>query len=362
MTHNRPESETHERAPLDVPDAWRRSAAQIAGHAWRTVLVLGATDRGKSTYCQFLTRALCGAGTRVAFVDADIGQKDIGPPATVSLGFADGIEARGAGQGWPGCAFADSAAGLPAARLAGLYFVGHVNPVAHFLTIVIGTQRMAAAAADAPFVLVDTVGLVHGSGRALLGFLIESLEPDVIVALERDGELESVLKAHRHRRIVRLPVSDRAVAKSARTRRALRERAFRTHFAGAQDLEFPVDQLVFQRWSLFNGVPVADARFLYAEATVDGIVGVSVHGAAQHHRRLTVLPAGFERDLLCGIGDHAGKLQGLGIINRIDFRLGTISLFTAVPQRRVHVVQPGDMHLARDGRELRRERLVRASH
>jgi polynucleotide 5'-hydroxyl-kinase GRC3/NOL9 len=341
MPHAKPDPDARAAAPPEIPAAWRRSAAQIARHRWRTVLVLGATDRGKSTYCHFLARELCGAGKQVAFVDADIGQKDIGPPATVSLGRAS------------------SPAGLSAARLEAFYFVGHVNPVAHFLTIVIGTQRMVLAAADAPFVIVDTVGLIHGSGRALLGYQIEALEPDVIVALERDDELESVLRAQRHRRILRLPVSARAVAKSARARRALRERAFRAHFAGAQDLEFPLDALVFRRWSLLNGTPVRDARFLYAETTANGVIGVSEHSAPQHQRGLTVLPAGFERDLLCGVGDRANRMQGLGIINGIDFRRRTVSLFTAVPRRRVRVVQPGDMHLARDGRELRREHAVR---
>lgn len=52
------------------------------------MLVLGGTERGKSSYCHFLVQQLCGASARVAFVDADIGQKDVGPPATVSLGFA----------------------------------------------------------------------------------------------------------------------------------------------------------------------------------------------------------------------------------------------------------------------------------
>lgn len=341
MQNVKPEPQARASASPDIPAAWQRSAVQIARRRWRTVLVLGAADRGKSTYCHFLARELCRAGQAVAFVDADIGQKDIGPPATVSLGRAG------------------SAAGLSGARLEAFYFVGHVNPVAHFLTIVIGTQRMVLAAADAPFVIVDTVGLIHGAGRALLGYEIEALDPDAIVALERGDELESLLRAHRHRRILRLPVSERAVAKSARARRALRARAFRAHFAGAQDLELPLDDLVFQRWSLLNGTPLRDARFLYAERSADGVIGVNEHGAAQHQRGLTVLPAGFERDLLCGIGDRAGRMQGLGIINRIDFRRRTVSVFTAVPRRRVRVVQPGDMHLARDGHELRREHVIR---
>jgi len=102
-----------------------------------------------------------------------------------------------------------------------------------------------------------------------------------------------------------------------------------------------------------------DFQGLYAEADADGIVRVSEHGGPQRHRGLTVVPAGFERDLLCGIGDHAGAVQGLGIINGIDFRRRTVSLFTAVPERFVRVVQTGDMYLARDGFELRHERLGR---
>lgn len=149
------------------------------------------------------------------------------------------------------------------------------------------------------------------------------------------------------------------MAKSARARRTLRAQAFGAHFASAHDLELPLDELVSQRWSLLNRTPLRDARFLYAESSPDGVIGVSEQNAAQHQRGLTVLPAGFERDLLCGIGDRAGTMQGLGIINRSDFRRGTVSLFTAVPRRRARVVQPGDMHLARDGHELRREHVLR---
>ncbi|MDA8254075.1 MAG: Clp1/GlmU family protein, partial [Betaproteobacteria bacterium] len=66
--------------PLHIPVAWQHSAARILAKNWRRVLVVGAADRGKSIYCNFLVNALLREGRTASFVDADIGQKDVGPP------------------------------------------------------------------------------------------------------------------------------------------------------------------------------------------------------------------------------------------------------------------------------------------
>ncbi len=76
----------------------------------RRILVLGESDRGKSSFCALLTRELFERGQSVGYLDADIGQKDIGPPATISLGLF--------GQG----------RGLGRADLIGMYFVGAISP------------------------------------------------------------------------------------------------------------------------------------------------------------------------------------------------------------------------------------------
>ena len=78
---------------LDIPPAWDWSADQIVQHRWRKILVLGGVDRGKSTYCRFLTRRCLETGQRVAVVDTDVGQKDIGPPATLTLGYPEVAQA-----------------------------------------------------------------------------------------------------------------------------------------------------------------------------------------------------------------------------------------------------------------------------
>ncbi|GEM_PF-4593466 len=43
------------------------------------------------TFCAFVASYCAERGVRTAVVDADVGQSDIGPPGTVSLGSVDGI-------------------------------------------------------------------------------------------------------------------------------------------------------------------------------------------------------------------------------------------------------------------------------
>jgi polynucleotide 5'-kinase involved in rRNA processing len=65
---------------------------------------------------------------------------------------------------------------------------------------------------------------------------------------------------------------------------------------------------------------------------------------------LRIIPAHFADQLLCGLADRHGDCLGLGLIEHIDFRLGELSLLSPVPQRRIRMLQFGDLHLSRDGR------------
>jgi polynucleotide 5'-hydroxyl-kinase GRC3/NOL9 len=50
-----------------------------------TVLVLGASDSGKSTLARYLIEGFLANGLRAAFVDSDIGQSSLGLPGTISM-------------------------------------------------------------------------------------------------------------------------------------------------------------------------------------------------------------------------------------------------------------------------------------
>ena len=65
-----------------------------------------------------------------------------------------------------------------------------------------------------------------------------------------------------------------------------------------------------------------------AERSCEGFLIVGAPVAPPPDSKL--LPAGFERNLLCGIADATGRCLGLGIIERIDFASRTIALTTVV--------------------------------
>jgi polynucleotide 5'-hydroxyl-kinase GRC3/NOL9 len=318
-------------AKLHVPPDWEAAAAEVLERGLRTVLVIGRSSVGKSSFCRYLAGFLLAQQAEVAFVDADIGQSSLGPPATVTLGYLT-----------PSLDFS-------AAPVASYYFVGSAGPMGRFLPLVIGTASLAREA-RAAFVIIDTTGLVNESGRVLKNYKIEAVRPDVIVAVERANELASIRMANRHVPIMSLKPSRKAHGKDDHDRIEVRRLAYARHFAGASLLELPLDPLVFQRTLLFGGKLTELDGAIYAERSAEGLVIVGMPTAPPPGSK--VLPSGFERNLLCGIADAAGRCLGLGIIERIDFTRRMISLTTPVERGKVSIVQFGDVYVTPQGGEL----------
>lgn len=319
---------------LHIPQAWRETGRMVLGEGLRTILVIGAADRGKSTFCGYLIRLLVEAGHRVAFVDADIGQKDIGPPAAITMGYSDGDPT------------------LRAITPAAYYFVGSTSPVGRMLPLVVGTAHLARAAA-APFVIVDTTGYIEGGGRILKGYKIEAVQPDLIVGIERKLELEPILKPYSAFRTVRVQPSRKAHPKDSWYRYLVRKRAFARYFANARSFGIDLDDLAFQRSLLFTGEPIAVDGALYAERTADGIVAVT-EGRPVGTEPVKILRPGFEQNLLCGLAGEHNECLGLAVLKAIDFERRTVAMHSPVPRDTVRVLQFGDLYIDLEGRELGR--------
>jgi polynucleotide 5'-hydroxyl-kinase GRC3/NOL9 len=275
------------------------------------------------------------SGFKTAIVDADVGQKDIGPPAAITLGYPD--------------LFLDSVSIKPAA----FYFVGSVSPAGHFLPMVVGAGLMVEAAASS-FVIINTTGLIRGPGTVLKSYKIEAVRPDVIIGIGRRRDLSFMMRGCRNYNTIRISSSPKAASKTPEDRRVLRERAFRRYFEPSTEVTIEIDKAVFQRSLLFTGEPMKSHDLIHCERTSEGVLAVS-EMPDQHREGMRIITAGFERNLICGLADRRNRCQGLGIIKEIDFSERTITLRTPVPAREVRVIQFGDFYLGLDGAELGRK-------
>jgi polynucleotide 5'-hydroxyl-kinase GRC3/NOL9 len=200
------------------------------------LLVIGAPNSGKSTFAGWLHGELARAGRRVALLDGDVGQNELGPPTALTLAMPELFH----------------------------WFVGDVSPRGRMLPLVVGAGRLARRAleAGAEAVVVDTTGLVqaiHG-GVALKHALVDQLQPETLLALRRGDELEEILDPLRklpRPRVIELPVCQAVRRRETPERQEHRARAFRRYFDGAG-----VVRLSLSKRAVFGGRAFAPRRLL----------------------------------------------------------------------------------------------------
>ena len=205
-------------AQVDEHEALVKKA--VAEHS--VVALVGGLDSGKTTLSRQMMREALGAGRIPAYLDADLGQKSVGPPTTVGLKLIRSEE------------------DLDPTRMVladACYFVGAISPQGNLLPVVTGVARLLerARADGADFVVLDTSGLISGVyGQLLKYHEFELARPDLVVGLQRGEELEPLLGIVQRflpGEVVTLGVPAGVVPASVEQRAARREEAMRSYFA-----------------------------------------------------------------------------------------------------------------------------------
>ncbi|MBM4289433.1 MAG: hypothetical protein FJ135_15035 [Deltaproteobacteria bacterium] len=348
---------------IDLPPGWEETATRIlAAHG--VVMVLGGPDSGKSTFCRYILALAQQTATRMALIDGDLGQSHLGPPATLGLNF---YPPHGP----------DDFGLIPDTW----YFIGQTSPPGKMLELVVGLRRLAVSARSRDYrrLIVNTSGFVSGPAAQRLKLAkIETLEPRLVIGLQRQGELEPLLRplrALRGSEVLTLPVSHRAQAKLYGQRRLYRQERFAAYFAAAHPQALPLTRVSWLGFPFGQGKPwplkqmvrleeLLEVPVLHAERTHRGallLTGQRPAGElAQAARELGVEAISwvawpYLEQRLVGLLNDDLLCLGLGLLLPSPWERREIILLTPLSSHLVSQVRfcrLGKIRLDPDGREL----------
>jgi polynucleotide 5'-hydroxyl-kinase GRC3/NOL9 len=349
---------------LQIHEEWIPHIREILSAPGVTVVV-GATDSGKTSFSAMLANSAVRAGVPAAVVDADMGQSEIGPPTAISMGLVD-----------------NEIQSLSDIVQRKLFFVGYTSPVNHFAPAIVGTKKMVDAAVQSgrTLVIVDTTGFVRGNlARRLKTYKLQMLEPRHIVALQRKGEAEHFLRLFdtwAGCSVHRLPVAERAHIKPRPLRTQRRAVKFYEYFRESREHTFLFQKTATSGTMLGTGIPLLPkylkfaerslaSDVLYGEAVDGGIYlvlsgGYNKQGIAElyeHFRtkNINIVASADYANLVVGLTDENLETLALGIIQKIDFRAGAVSVITPLKSADpVRSIAFGELKIREDGTEIGR--------
>ena len=260
--------------PVQIPPEWQAlDPADLTG----VLLVVGASDTGKSTLARYMFNRLRDQGRSVAFIDGDPGQATLGPPTTLTMTF----KPDSVGE-W--------SYGLPQVWRS---FIGSTTPQGHMLSLLVSAVRLTQAAQQngAQVVVYDTSGLVEPArgGLALKNAKLDLLRPSSVYAIQRESELMPFLLPLRRSgraQVIELRPSHAVVTRSPEVRREHRSRRFASHFSNAEPLELDWGRMAVYPYPDFRARRLVALEDFYGFTLGLGIV-LSTNRPEQHVRLLT---------------------------------------------------------------------------
>ena len=320
-----------------VNQDWQKLANRII-MPQQIVLVIGATDAGKSTFCRFLVDSALTHGLKTALVDADVGQSQIGPPTTI--GMKSFTPAMGSVQ-------FDGAADQ-------LYFVGALSPSPRYLETLTGTRLMVdrAREIEADFIVIDTTGYIHDPPAvSLKQHKIELIRPNHLVSIGRAIALEQITACYNQQAWIdlhHLLPHHSARSKSSNARSRYRKARFDAYFSESSLQQIPFEQIRGARTSFFIGRPanekeletlsrLAETQVYYAEwgnrtlclITTDALSKAIINHIKNYLSLTSVtakVRADFERRVVGLVSKTSGNTDAIGVIEAIDFQKREFSI------------------------------------
>ncbi|MGD0643745.1 MAG: Clp1/GlmU family protein [Candidatus Bathyarchaeia archaeon] len=239
-----------ETAGSTTPQSWNKPVEAVLSVLQKPVVVLivGKIDSGKSSFCTYLVNKLVNEKCKVAVLDSDLGQSDIGPSGTVGYALTS-----------------KPVTDLYNLRLENAFFVGVTSPISAIAKTVEGLAAIKAEILEKPVdvMVVNTDGWVTGDIAVKYKLQLEKeLKPNVIVGVQVEDELASLIANIEDTPLIVVEPSASLKQRSEEKRKSLREMTYARYLKDTKLQCYPMSQLVVEEKSALPTDKDADKALL----------------------------------------------------------------------------------------------------
>jgi polynucleotide 5'-hydroxyl-kinase GRC3/NOL9 len=346
-----------------IPSSWVKAFEELLKIQATpvTAIVLGTVDSGKTSFCTYLINRLLREKKKVAILDGDLGQSDIGPPSTVAYTFVT----------------------KPLTDLFNLgaknaFFVGVTSPSIAINRVIDGltSLKKEISSNNPDFIVINTDGWVEGEEAVNYKVqLVKELNPDTIFCIQQKDELTPLLNTLE--KFITIVVDSPSAIKqrSREKRRSLRELGYMKYLRNAKVQSLPLNWLKIEENELFglSGTyeNTKQARKIYEllgmkplhfaelKDRICIIIGRrrwinedNIKKAEEvAKKKIVVIRKGEEEGLLMASYNVERKFLGIGILQEVDYTRKTLKIFTPVAKK-IAIVALGKVKLDKNLREI----------
>ncbi len=346
-----------------IPLSWVKSCEEFINLPTKPVvaLVLGAVDSGKTSFCTYLTNKVLGGKRKVAVLDGDVGQSDIGPPSTVAYSFVT-----------------RPITDLFSLRAKNALFVGETSPSKATDKVIeaLSSLKKEILDSNAESVVINTDGWFEGECAVNYKIqLVEKLNPNIIFFIQqKDAPTLLISALERFKKvIVESPSAIRQ--RDIEKRRNLRELGYTKYLRNPKVQSLSLNWLKVEGNELFD---ICKTRTNVRQASkIYGLLGMKPLHLSEVGDRVCVIIGrkrwidadnikkveeytkkkvfvarkGEEEGLLAGLYDSNRSFLGVGILQEVDFLRKTVKISTPVSQD-ICVLALGKIKLDKNMREI----------
>jgi polynucleotide 5'-hydroxyl-kinase GRC3/NOL9 len=346
-----------------TPQSWSTAFEELLRIETRPVvtMVLGAIDSGKTSFCTYLTNKLLSKKNKIAVLDGDLGQSDIGPPCTVSYTFVD-----------------KPIADLFSLEAKNAFFVGVTSPSKTPEKVIKGLVLLKKEILenDSDFVIVNTDGWIEGEDAIEYKVqLVKKLNPEIIFCIQQSDELKPLLNALEGIKLILVESPTAIKQRSREKRKNLRELGYIKYLKNAKVHSIPLNWIKIEENELFSSYKTyEDAKRareiynllgmkpLYLAEQKDKIFIVTgknrwinksnIEKVEEYSKKkVVVIRKGEEEGSLVALYSADKDFLGIGVLQEVDYRRKFFKILTPVSGE-IAVISLGKVKLDKNFKEI----------